>query len=269
MDLVALLSDPQAWAAFLTLVLLEIVLGIDNLVFIAILSNKLPAHQQARARRIGLALALVLRLALLSLIGWIVTLQTPLFDLGLRGAPGAHGEPTFETAFSGRDLILVAGGLFLLWKATKEIHHTLEPEPSGEMLDHKGHDGKSAGQAVVANFGATIAQIIALDLVFSIDSILTAVGMTDQIAIMIAAVVTTVSLMMLAADPLARFIERNPSLVMLALAFLVMIGLVLLADGFGVHIPKGYIYAAMGFSVFVELLNIAGRRKRSVARAKA
>ncbi|WP_062788266.1 TerC family protein [Novosphingobium capsulatum] len=269
MDLVALLSDPQAWVAFLTLVLLEIVLGIDNLVFIAILSNKLPAHQQARARRIGLALALVLRLALLSLIGWIVTLQTPLFDLGLRGAPGAHGEPTFETAFSGRDLILVAGGLFLLWKATKEIHHTLDPEPSGEMLDHKGHEAKSAGQAVVANFGATIAQIIALDLVFSIDSILTAVGMTDQIAIMIAAVVTTVSLMMLAADPLARFIERNPSLVMLALAFLVMIGLVLLADGFGVHIPKGYIYAAMGFSVFVELLNIAGRRKRSVARAKA
>lgn len=267
MDLVALLSDPQAWVAFLTLVLLEIVLGIDNLVFIAILSNKLPAHQQARARRIGLAMALVLRLALLSLIGWIVTLQTPLFDLGLRGAPGAHGEPTFETAFSGRDLILVAGGLFLLWKATKEIHHTLDPEPSGEMLDHKGHEAKGAGQAVVANFGATIAQIIALDLVFSIDSILTAVGMTDQIAIMIAAVVTTVSLMMLAADPLARFIERNPSLVMLALAFLVMIGLVLLADGFGVHIPKGYIYAAMGFSVFVELLNIAGRRKRVAARA--
>lgn len=261
MDLVALLSDPQTWAAFITLVLLEIVLGIDNLVFIAILSNKLPAHQQARARRIGLALALVLRLALLSLIGWIVTLQAPLFDLGLTGAPGAHGEPTFETAFSGRDLILVAGGLFLLWKATKEIHHTLDREPSGERLDQKGHAG--AGKAIAANFGATIAQIIALDLVFSIDSILTAVGMTDQVPIMIAAVITTVSLMMLAADPLARFIERNPSLVMLALAFLVMIGLVLLADGFGVHIPKGYIYAAMGFSVFVELLNIAGRRKRS------
>ncbi|NMN07310.1 MULTISPECIES: TerC family protein [unclassified Novosphingobium] len=267
MDLVALLSDPQAWAAFVTLVLLEIVLGIDNLVFIAILSNKLPAHQQARARRIGLALALVLRLALLSLIGWIVTLQAPLFDLGLAGAPGAHGEPTFETAFSGRDLILVAGGLFLLWKATKEIHHTLDPEPSGELLDQKGHGEKGGlGQAVVANFGATIAQIIALDLVFSIDSILTAVGMTDQVPIMIAAVITTVSLMMLAADPLAKFIEHNPTLVMLALAFLVMIGLVLLADGFGVHIPKGYIYAAMGFSVFVELLNIAGRRRRTATR---
>ena len=263
MDLLALLTSPAAWAAYVTLVLLEIVLGIDNLVFIAILSNKLPAHQQARARRIGLALALVLRLALLSLIGWIVTLQQPLFDLGLVGGPGAHGEPTFETAFSGRDLILVAGGLFLLWKATKEIHHTLDPEPSGELLDHKGHDGAGAAKAVTANFTGTIVQIILLDLVFSVDSILTAVGMTDQVPIMFAAVITTVSLMMLAADPLAKFIEKNPSLVMLALAFLVMIGLVLLADGFGVHIPKGYIYAAMGFSVFVELLNIAGRRRRT------
>lgn len=274
MEILSLLADPQAWAAFVTLVLLEIVLGIDNLVFIAILSNKLPEHQQARARRIGLALALVLRLVLLSLIGWIVTLQAPIFDLGLAGAPGPHGEPSFETAFSGRDLILVAGGLFLLWKATKEIHHSIDPDPSGEMLDHKGHGngehgngGKgAAGQAVVANFTATIAQIIALDLVFSVDSILTAVGMTDQIPIMIAAVITTVSLMMIAADPLAKFIEKNPTLVMLALAFLVMIGLVLLADGFGVHIPKGYIYAAMGFSVFVELLNIMGRRRRAKAR---
>jgi len=263
MDLLALLTSPAAWAAYVTLVLLEIVLGIDNLVFIAILSNKLPAHQQARARRIGLALALVLRLALLSLIGWIVTLQQPLFDLGLSGGPGAHGEPTFETAFSGRDLILVAGGLFLLWKATKEIHHTLDPEPSGELLDQKGHGGAGTAKAATANFTGTIVQIILLDLVFSVDSILTAVGMTDQVPIMFAAVITTVSLMMLAADPLAKFIEKNPSLVMLALAFLVMIGLVLLADGFGVHIPKGYIYAAMGFSVFVELLNIAGRHRRA------
>lgn len=266
--IIALVSDPQAWAAFVTLVLLEIVLGIDNLVFIAILSNKLPAHQQTRARRIGLALALVLRLALLSLIGWIVTLQAPLFDLGLSGAPGPHGEPSFETAFSGRDLILVTGGLFLLWKATREIHHTIDPA-GDEAGGHSGTaKGTSAGQVVAANFGATIAQIIALDLVFSIDSILTAVGMTDQVPIMIAAVITTVSLMMIAADPLARFIERNPTLVMLALAFLVMIGLVLLADGFGVHIPKGYIYAAMGFSIFVELLNIVSRRRREAA-AKA
>lgn len=257
MDIVSLLTDPTAWAAFATLVVLEIVLGIDNLVFIAILSNKLPAHQQQQARRIGLALALVLRLALLSLIGWIVTLQAPLFDLGIAGTPGPHGEPTFETAFSGRDLILIAGGLFLLWKATKEIHHTIDPEPSGDLLDHKG-----PARTAVTNFGATIAQIIALDLVFSIDSILTAVGMTDEIVIMVAAVVTTVSLMMIAADPLAKFIEKNPGLVMLALSFLVMIGLVLLADGFGTHIPKGYIYAAMGFSAFVEALNIVGRRNR-------
>lgn len=265
MDIIALLSDPSAWAAFLTLVVLEIVLGIDNLVFIAILSNKLPVEQQAKARRIGLALALVLRLGLLTLIGWIVTLQAPLIDLGIAGKPGPHGEPTFETALSGRDLILIVGGLFLLWKATKEIHHNIDPEPSGTLLDHKGEP--SAGKVAVANFGSTIAQIIALDLVFSIDSILTAVGMTDEIPIMIAAVVTTVSLMMVAADPLAKFIEKNPGLVMLALAFLVMIGLVLLADGFGVHIPKGYIYAAMGFSVAVELLNIIGRARREARRA--
>ncbi|WP_408590607.1 TerC family protein [Novosphingobium sp.] len=269
MDILALLADPAAWAALVTLVLLEIVLGIDNLVFIAILSNKLPAHQQGRARRIGLLLALGLRLGLLTLIGWIVTLQAPLIDLGLSGAPDPHGNPLFETAFSGRDLILIAGGLFLLWKATKEIHHAIDPEPSGELLDHKGHDapsGMGAG-AVVTGFGATIAQIIALDLVFSIDSILTAVGMTDHIPIMIAAVILTVGMMMLAADPLAKFIEKNPTLVMLALAFLVMIGFVLLADGFGVHIPKGYIYAAMGFSVFVELLNIIGRNRRARERA--
>lgn len=270
MEILGLLADPAAWAAFVTLVLLEIVLGIDNLVFIAILSNKLPLEQQQKARRIGLLLALGLRLGLLTLIGWIVTLQAPLIDLGIAGKPGPHGEPTFETAFSGRDLILIAGGLFLLWKATKEIHHNIDPEPSGELLDHKGHGGAShdgnAGKAVVANFGSTIVQIIALDLVFSIDSILTAVGMTDEIPIMIAAVVTTVSLMMIAADPLAKFIEKNPSLVMLALSFLVMIGLVLLADGFGLHIPKGYIYAAMGFSVFVELLNIVGRNRREKRR---
>lgn len=258
MHLLSLLSDPSAWAALVTLVLLEIVLGIDNLVFIAILSNKLPPHQQGKARRIGLLLALGLRLILLTLIGWIVTLTAPLIDLGISGGTGEHGETLFETAFSGRDLILVAGGLFLLWKATKEIHHTIDPEPSGDLLDHK-----SPATTVAANFGATIAQIIALDLVFSVDSILTAVGMTDEIPIMVCAVVITVGLMMIAADPLARFIEHNPTLVMLALAFLIMIGLVLLADGFGVHIPKGYIYTAMGFSVFVEMLNIFGRDRRA------
>jgi len=255
MDILALLSDPAAWAALLTLIALEVVLGIDNLVFIAILSNKLPAHQQASARRIGLALALGMRIALLLLIGWIVTLQEPLIDLGLVGAPGPHGEPTFETAFSGRDLILLAGGLFLLWKATKEIHHSMEPdEHSSDMLN------RNKGVAQIA-FGSAIAQIVALDLVFSVDSILTAVGMTDEVPIMITAVTITVAIMLFAANPLANFIERNPTLVILALAFLVMIGLVLVADGFGFHVPKGYIYAAMGFSVAVEALNMVKRRR--------
>ena len=257
MDLIALFSEPGAWLALFTLVTLEIILGIDNLVFIAILSNKLPPEQQARARRIGLALALIMRIAMLLLIGWLVTLTTPLFDLGIVGSPGEHGAPTFETAFSGRDLILLAGGLFLLWKATKEIHHNMDPEgASGEMLDKD----KSAVQM---GFSAAIAQIIALDLVFSIDSILTAVGMTDEVPIMVIAVVITVCIMLIAADPLARFIERNPTIVMLALSFLVMIGLVLIADGFGFHVPKGYIYAAMAFSVGVELLNMVQRNRRT------
>ena len=262
MDILALLSDPAAWAALLTLIALEVVLGVDNLIFIAILSNKLPEHQQQRARRIGLALALIMRIGLLMLIGWIVTLQTPLFDLGIEGGPGPYGEPTFETAFSGRDLILLVGGLFLLWKATKEIHHSMEPEDnSGDLLDKT----PNVAAAATATFGAVIAQIVAIDIVFSVDSILTAVGMTDDIPIMVTAVVITVGIMMVAADPLARFIEKNPTLVMLALAFLVMIGLVLIADGFGFHVPKGYIYAAMAFSVGVELLNMMQRNRRARA----
>ena len=262
MDIVALLSDPASWVALVTLVVLEVVLGIDNLIFIAILSNRLPVHQQQRARRIGLALALVMRISLLMLIGWLVTLQAPLFDLGL-SSEGPEGEVAFETAFSGRDLILLAGGFFLLWKATKEIHHNMDPEgDSGEMLD------KDKGLAKIG-FAAAIAQIIALDLVFSVDSILTAVGMTDEVPIMIAAVVVTVTVMLFAADPLARFIEKNPTLVMLALAFLVMIGLVLIADGFGFHVPKGYIYVAMGFSVAVELLNMVKRNRRTREGPKA
>jgi predicted tellurium resistance membrane protein TerC len=261
MELLELFSQPATWAALITLITLEIVLGIDNLVFIAILSNKLPPEQQQKARRLGLALALIMRIALLMLIGWLVTLQAPLIDLGITGAPGPHGEASFETAFSGRDLILIAGGLFLLWKATKEIHHNMDTEgESGELLDH------DKGSAALG-FASAIAQIIALDLVFSVDSILTAVGMTDDIPIMVTAVVVTVGIMMVAADPLAKFIEKNPTLVMLALAFLVMIGLVLIADGFGVHIPKGYVYAAMGFSGAVETLNIIGRNRRAKARA--
>jgi predicted tellurium resistance membrane protein TerC len=250
-SLVTLFSDPAAWAALVTLVVMEVVLGIDNLVFISILSNKLPPEQRQRTRRIGIGLALIMRLGLLMTIGWIVGLTAPVFDLGLVGPAGAHGEPTFETAFSWRDLILIAGGLFLVWKATKEIHHTVDPKPTHDVMDAKN--------AVINNMGAAIFQIILLDLVFSIDSILTAVGMTDHIPIMIVAVIAAVTVMLLAADPLANFIEKNPTVVMLALGFLLMIGAVLIADGFGVHVPKGYIYAAMAFSALVEALNMWGR----------
>lgn len=247
----ALATDPAAWAALLTLIAMEVVLGIDNLIFISILTNKLPENQRARARRIGIGLALVMRLALLSTIAIIVTLVHPVFDLGIVGSLDDHGNPTFETAFSWRDLILIAGGLFLVWKATKEIHHSVDPTPSDNVLDKK--------QVVVANFGATIFQIIMLDIVFSIDSILTAVGMTDHVPIMVAAVIVAVTVMMLAADPVANFIHKNPTVVMLALGFLLMIGMVLIAEGFGVHVPKGYIYAAMAFSALVEGLNMLSR----------
>jgi predicted tellurium resistance membrane protein TerC len=256
MDIATLIADPAAWAALVTLVVMEVVLGIDNLIFISILTNKLPEHQQQKARRIGIGLALVMRVLLLSMIWVIVSLTTPVFDLGLQGATGAHGEPSFETAFSWRDLILIAGGLFLVWKATKEIHHTLDPVPS----DHAVLDKK---QVAGLNFGSAIFQIILLDMVFSVDSILTAVGMTDEIAIMVTAVLITVGIMLIAADPLANFIKRNPTVVMLALGFLLMIGAVLIADGFGVHVPKGYIYAAMAFSALVEMLNMFARRSQS------
>ncbi|WP_121117191.1 TerC family protein [Croceibacterium ferulae] len=262
MPYLELLTDPAAWLALLTLIALEVVLGIDNLVFIAILSNRLPVHQQQFARRLGLGLALGMRIGLLLLIGWIVTLQEPLFDLGLSGSPGYNGQPSFETAFSGRDLILLAGGLFLLWKATTEIHHNMEPEQRDK------DESAPAKTAVQLTLRAAILQIVALDVVFSIDSILTAVGMTDDVPIMVAAVVITVGIMLVAADPLSRFIEDNPTLIMLALSFLVMIGLVLIADGFGFHVPKGYIYAAMGFSVMVELLNMVKRRRGTVFGAK-
>jgi predicted tellurium resistance membrane protein TerC len=256
MDISTLLADPAAWAALVTLVIMEVVLGIDNLIFISILSNKLPEAQRQKARRIGIALALVMRLALLSMIAWIVGLTAPVFDLGITGPVGAHGEPSFETQFSWRDLILIAGGLFLVWKATKEIHHTIDPVPSeGAVLDKK--------QVAGLNFGSAIFQIILLDMVFSIDSILTAVGMTEHVAIMYVAVIVAVLVMLLAADPLANFINNNPTVVMLALGFLLMIGAVLIADGFGVHVPKGYIYAAMAFSALVETLNIFARKSKA------
>ena len=252
-DALAVFSQPEAWAALVTLIVMEVVLGIDNLIFISILSNKLPEAQRTKARRVGIGLALVLRLALLSGIAWLVGLTAPVFDLGIRGAPGTHGEPGFETAFSWRDLILIAGGLFLLWKATKEIHHNVDPGPDDDVFDTS---------KPMLGFGAAIVQILLLDLVFSIDSILTAVGMTDALPIMIVAVLFAVGVMMLAANPLADFIARNPTVVMLALGFLLMIGAVLIADGFGVHVPKGYIYAAMAFSALVEALNMLARNAR-------
>jgi predicted tellurium resistance membrane protein TerC len=238
--LLALLADPAAWAALATLTAMEVVLGIDNLIFISILTNKLPEEQRARARRVGIGAALVLRLALLSTVAIIVQLTDPLFHL-------------FGHGFSWRDLILIAGGLFLVWKATKEIHHSVDPDPGPDMF---------ATGAVTLGFGAAIAQILLLDLVFSIDSIITAVGMTDHIPIMIVAVVVTVGVMLFAATPLANFIQANPTVVMLALGFLLLIGTTLIAEGFGAHVPKGYIYAAMAFSAMVEVLNIVARRRR-------
>ncbi len=234
------LNDPTAWVALGTLVILEIVLGIDNLIFISILTNKLPVEQQARARRLGIGAALVMRLVLLATVSIIVQLTEPVVT--------AFGNP-----FSWRDLILIAGGLFLIWKATREIHHTVDPD------DHKD----SIVGAAAATSGATIFQILVLDLVFSIDTIVTAVGMTNEIAIMYIAVIFTVVVMLLAADPLSKFIAKNPTIVMLALGFLLMIGMTLIADGMGYHVPKGYIYAAMGFSALVEGLNMRMRRKKN------
>ena len=256
-SIIPLLSDPAAWLALVTLVVMEVVLGIDNLVFISILSNKLPVEQRSRVRRLGIALALIMRLGLLAAIGWIIGLTQPVFDLGLSGEG-------WETSFSWRDLILIAGGLFLVWKATKEIHHAVDTTPSSDLLE------KNKKDVVINNVGSAIFQIILLDLVFSIDSILTAVGMTDHVPIMMAAVVIAVACMLLAADPLANFIEKNPTVVMLALGFLLMIGMVLIADGFGVHVPKGYIYAAMAFSALIEGLNMMGRaadKRRNAAAA--
>jgi predicted tellurium resistance membrane protein TerC len=243
-SIIPLFSDPAAWAALVTLVVMEVVLGIDNLIFISILSNKLPEHQRQRVRRIGIGLALIMRLALLSIIAWLVGLTQPVFEL-------------MGHAFSWKDMILIAGGLFLVWKATKEIHHSVDPVPS------ENHDLLDKKDVVISNAGAAIFQIILLDLVFSIDSILTAVGMTDHLPIMVVAVITAVIVMLLAADPLANFIAKNPTVVMLALGFLLMIGMVLIADGFGFHVPKGYIYAAMAFSAGVEALNMMARRRNA------
>ena len=237
-EIPGLIASPAAWVALVTLVVMEVVLGIDNLIFISILTNKLPEAQRPRARQTGIGLAVVLRLCLLASIAWIVRLTAPLFTL-------------FEHDFSGRDLILIAGGLFLVWKATKEIHHKVDPTPTPDVFDSR---------KATATFAAVIAQILILDVVFSLDSVITAVGMTPHLPVMVLAVVISVGIMLLAATPLADFLDRNPTVVMLALGFLLMIGMTLIADGMGYHVPKGYIYAAMGFSALVEALNMLARR---------
>lgn len=242
-----LLSDPTAWVALITLIVMEVVLGIDNLIFISILTNKLPPEQREKARKIGIGLALVMRLGLLGTVAWIVQLTNPVFEV--------FGHP-----FSWKDIILIVGGLFLLWKATKEIHHNVDP------IDHKED---MVGGTVTNTFSSAIIQILLLDLVFSVDSIITAVGMTPHLPIMIVAVVFAVTVMLVAATPLANFIERNPTIVMLALAFLLMIGTTLIAEGMGMHVPKGYVYAAMAFSALVELLNMLARNARARKRQAA
>jgi predicted tellurium resistance membrane protein TerC len=233
------LTDPQIWIGLATLTALEIVLGIDNIIFISILAGKLPAEQQPKARRLGLGGAMVMRILLLLSIAWVIRLTAPLFT--------AVGQE-----ISGRDLILLVGGLFLLAKATYEIHDKLEGE--------EGH----ASKKVAASFTGVIVQIMLLDMVFSLDSVITAVGMVDEIGVMIAAVVIAVAVMMLAAGPISRFVEAHPTVKILALSFLLLIGMSLVAEGLDQHIPKGYIYFAMGFSVFVEMLNLKMRARRPV-----
>jgi predicted tellurium resistance membrane protein TerC len=238
------LTDPQVWASFLSLTILEIVLGIDNLVFIAVLAGRLPVERQHAARQAGLGLALITRLALLASIAWIVSLTQPLFVL-------------FDHAVSWRDIVLAAGGFFLVYKGTTEIHHRLE----GSSVE----ETKSRG---AASFVGIVTQIVVLDVVFSLDSVITAVGMANEFWVMAAAIIIAVVIMLAAAKPLADFIERHPTVKMLALSFLLLIGMALIADGAGVHVPKGYIYAAIGFSIAVEVLNQVAARRRGTRAAE-
>ena len=236
--MIELLSDPQIWLAFLTLTALELVLGIDNIIFISILVDKLPPHQREIARKIGLFGAMFMRIGLLMILSWIVGLKATLFTV-------------LDQPFSGRDIVLLLGGLFLIWKSVGEIHESLEG----------AHETQK--NIVHASFASIIAQIMLIDMVFSLDSIITAVGMVEQVTVMVAAVVTSVLLMMVFAGPIGRFVSKHPTVKMLALSFLVAIGVVLIAESFGTHVPKGYIYSAMLFSVMVEMLNIRLRRRSS------
>lgn len=232
------LLDPQAWLALVTLTVLEIVLGVDNIIFITILVGRLPEHQRARARTLGLGFAMFTRIGLLLSLAWIMTLTQPLFSV-------------LGKEISGRDLILIAGGLFLLWKSVHEIHNALE-----------GEEIQDAAAPAAATFGAIILQIAIIDIVFSLDSVITAVGMVNEVAIMIIAITAAVAVMMFAAEPIGTFVDRHPTIKMLALSFLILIGLALIGEGWDLRIPKGYIYFAMAFSVAVEMLNIRMRAKR-------
>jgi predicted tellurium resistance membrane protein TerC len=243
--MVELLSDPQVWIAFFTLTALELVLGIDNIIFISILVDKLPKERREFTRRLGLFLAMFMRIGLLLTLSWIVSMTQPLFTILGQG-------------FSGRDLVLLAGGLFLLWKSVGEIHETFE-----------GAEGGGASTTVKNTFAGIVLQIMLIDLVFSLDSIITAVGMVDQIVVMVAAVIASVGLMMFFAGPIGRFVSEHPTIKMLALSFLVVVAVVLIAEGFGHHVPKGYIYSAMAFSVLVEMLNIRLRKRSTRAELEA
>ena len=234
--MIELLSNPQTWIAFVTLTLLELVLGIDNIIFISILVDKLPESRRETARRLGLFMAMFMRIGLLLVLAWIIGLVTPLFS-------------AFGKDISGRDLILILGGLFLVWKSTTEIHHSIEGQED------------PASTTVRASFAAVILQIMLVDLVFSLDSIITAVGMVDDVRVMIAAVIASVGLMMVFAGPIGRFVSAHPTIKMLALSFLVVVGVVLVSEGFGTHVPKGYVYFAMAFSLCVEMLNIRMRKR--------
>ena len=240
------IGDPNAWVALATLTALEIVLGIDNIIFLSILVGRLPASRRNIARRLGLGLAMLTRILLLLSLAWIMQLTKPLF--------------TLVQEISGRDLILIGGGLFLLWKSVHEIHNSLEGE---------GDDGMPAVHAVAANFFAILIQIAIIDIVFSLDSVITAVGLADDVEVMVLAIVSSVAVMMFAARPIGEFVDAHPTIKMLALAFLVLVGVTLIAEGFDAHVPKGYVYFAMAFSVAVEMLNIRMRdRRRSRAPIK-
>jgi predicted tellurium resistance membrane protein TerC len=246
-----LLSDPNAWIAFLTLSALEIILGIDNIIFISVIANRLPSEIRERVRRFGLLFALVTRILLLLSLSWVMGLTTPLFSIS-------------DHLISGRDSILLLGGFFLIWKASKEIYIEVEVGEHGdEQIDSQGKD---RAKSMVSLFISSVLQIGLLDIIFSLDSVITAVGMVDQISVMIAAVLASVLIMLIAAKPIGDFVQRHPSIKVLALSFLTVVGVVLIAEGMGIHIPKGYVYVAMAFSLSVELLNIRSREKKKQSR---